>query len=79
MPCDANVQVVRFPHEIVWVEELADNRVDDHSSLQTETQVIHQPKKFLAEMMSNHVLLANKMEMKRGQACKDAQGSRAND
>ena len=73
MPCDADVQVVRFPHEKVRVEDLADNRVDDQSSLQTETQVIHQPKMFLAEMKSIPVLSANRMEMENGQACKDAQ------
>ena len=63
----------------VWVEDLADNWVDNHSSLQTEIQVIRQSKMFLAEMKSNPVLPANRMEMKSGQACKDAQWSRASD
>ena len=56
----------------VRVEDLADNGGDDQSSLQTEIQVIHQPKIFLAEMKSNPVLSANRMETKSGQASKDA-------
>ena len=37
MSYDADVQVVGFPHGKVRVEDLADTRVDNHMSLQTET------------------------------------------